>query len=100
MSIQIELKSEKNTIALAGRIDGRTWEEFQENLMPFITESEPSIKIDCKKIDYISSSGLRVFILADKKAHKLNGTITIAHLNDFCKDVFEISGLTHLFNFV
>ena len=100
MSIRIELKNEKNTITLSGRIDGQTCKEFQDNLMPFITEGEPSIKIDCKKVDYISSSGLRVFILADKKAHRLNGAITIANLNDFCKDVFEISGLTHLFNFV
>ena len=50
MSIRIELKNEKNTITLSGRIDGQTCKEVQDNLMPFITEGEPSIKIDCKKV--------------------------------------------------
>ena len=99
MSITILHQEDTNTIVVAGRIDTLTANQLEAQLLPAITEGSANITIDCSDVDYISSTGLRVFILADKKANQLNGTVTIKGLDDFLKDIFEISGLTDFFTF-
>jgi len=100
MNIRIENTHPTPIVHISGRIDTLTAGQLEEQLLPLITESCPSIILNCENVDYISSTGLRVFILADKKTHACNGTISIAGLSDFLKEVFDVSGLTDLFTFV
>ena len=100
MSIDISHQEDSNTVVVSGRIDTLTANQLEEQLLPAITEDSATITIDCSAVDYISSTGLRVFILADKKATQMNGSVTIKGLDDFLKDIFDVSGLTDFFNFV
>ena len=100
MSIDISHDASSNTIVVTGRIDTLTSNQLEDQLLPAITQDSPSITIDCSAVDYISSTGLRVFILADKKATQMNGSVTIKGLDEFLKDIFDVSGLTDFFNFV
>ena len=99
MSIQITSGASPQDVLITGRIDTLTAGEFEEQVLPLITPETPSITLNSSGVDYISSSGLRVFILADKKSQEYNGTITIVGLNDFLKDIFDVSGLTGFFTF-
>ena len=98
MSIDISHDASSNTIVVTGRIDTLTSNQLEVQLLPAITQDSPSITIDCSAVDYISSTGLRVFILADKKATQMNGSVTIKGLDEFLKDIFDVSGLTDFFN--
>ena len=100
MSIRIETESNTNSVMAIGRIDALTATEFEDTILPLISENNPSIKINCKKVTYISSAGLRAFILADKKSNNFGGRITITSLKDDLKNIFDIAGLTELFHFV
>ncbi len=100
MKTTVSVNSGKTTVFIAGRIDTLTSETLEKTVLPLINDKTNSIILDCTDVDYISSAGLRIFILADKKSHAYNGTITIAGLTEFCKDIFNVSGLTNLFNFV
>jgi len=100
MNILIEDTHPTPTVHISGRIDTLTAGDLEEQLLPLITETCPSIILNCENVDYISSTGLRVFILADKKTQSFNGITTIAGLNEFLKEVFDVSGLTDLFTFV
>ncbi|MGA0242227.1 MAG: STAS domain-containing protein [Candidatus Marinamargulisbacteria bacterium] len=88
-----------NTITVSGRIDTLTAPEFESKLLPRITKTSPKITIACHHVDYISSTGLRVFILAKQKCRLFNGAVVITGLDDFLKDIFDVSGLTELFEF-
>ena len=100
MNITIEKTSNEYTLFIEGRIDTLTSSSLEDACLPLITETTPNITIDCTKVNYISSTGLRVFILADKKSATYNGEVTIKGLNDFLKNIFDISGLTGFFKFV
>lgn len=100
MNITIKPSDDTTIILIDGRIDTLTATEFETACLPLITAASPNITIDCNKVDYISSTGLRVFILADKKCVAYNGQVTIANLTPFLKNIFDISGLTYFFNFV
>ena len=100
MNITIEKTNDEYTIFVEGRIDTLTAASFEDACLPLITDTTPDIIIDCSNVNYISSTGLRVFILADKKASLFNGAVTIKGLSDFLKNIFDISGLTSFFKFV
>jgi len=100
MNITINKTDTEYTVIVDGRIDTLTSSSLEEACLPLITETTPNIIIDCTKVSYISSTGLRVFILADKKSATFNGEVTIKGLSDFLKNIFDISGLTGFFKFV
>ncbi len=80
-----------------GRIDTNTSTEFEEKLVEILDRSETNIVVDLSEIDYVSSAGLRVFLMAAKKLKSLNGNFILAAMNDHIKEVFDISGFTPIF---
>lgn len=48
-------------------------------------------------MDYISSAGLRVLLMAAKKTAKLKGKVVLAALCANVKEVFDIAGFTSIF---
>ena len=80
-----------------GRIDTNTSTEFEEKLVEILDRSETNIVVDLSEIDYVSSAGLRVFLMAAKKIKSLSGNFILAAMNDHIKEVFDISGFTPIF---
>jgi anti-anti-sigma factor len=81
-------------LAPAGRIDMATADQFRERLMPLITTataSGESVVLDFSGVDYISSAGLRVLMLAAKEARSSGGRIAVAALQPLVNEIFQIS---------
>lgn len=77
-------------ISLIGRIDSSTYREL-ENEMLRITEQPPGrILVDCSQLEFLSSSGIRVFYLIAKKLEKINGKLVFMNPNENIRRVFEI----------
>ena len=54
------------TIATGERIDTINAVEFEKEITPILSEAGLKIIFDCTNLDYISSSGLRVILKAQK----------------------------------
>ena len=52
---------------------------------------------DFTSLDYISSAGLRVVLLAGKKLRASKGKMVLVGLQDMVREVFEMSGFLALF---
>ena len=52
--------------------------------------------IDFKNLDYISSAGLRVILKATKALKREDGKIMLCDMQDYVKEIFEISGFDSL----
>jgi anti-anti-sigma factor len=48
-------------------------------------------------MNYISSSGLRVFLVAQKKVLSLNGKLILCNMQPTIQEIFRISGFSNLF---
>lgn len=81
-----------------GRIDTETAEDFKKQLLEAVKES-PNLIIDLKDTDYISSSGLRVFLTV-KKELKNAGAFSIINPNESIMEVFDMTGFTRIFQVV
>jgi anti-anti-sigma factor len=82
-----------------GRIDTLSSKVIQDELLSCIEQGSMQIIIDLSKIDYISSMGLRVFIVAQKLLKPKKGELVISNIKPLLRQVFDISGFTALFSF-
>ncbi|MBK7645831.1 MAG: STAS domain-containing protein [Betaproteobacteria bacterium] len=81
-------------VSVSGRIDHITSEEFTQALDPLLdhcAESQPSLLLDFSGVDYISSAGLRVLMMASRRSKVQKGTFAIAALQPMVQEVFAIS---------
>ena len=79
------------TCRVAGRIDTITapvlLEVLEEN-----GEGIKEFRLDATKLQYISSAGLRVLLMASKKT----GKVTVTNTSEAVKDIFETTGFDQL----
>lgn len=78
-----------------GRIDAKTADEFSEKLLDSLKESLNLI-IDLRETVYISSSGLRVFLMAKKEIGD-RGAFSIINVNKEIMEIFEMTGVTQVY---
>lgn len=81
-------------VSVSGRIDHTTSEEFTKALDPLLdrcAQGHPSVLLDFSGVDYISSAGLRVLMMASRRAKAQKGVFAIAALQPMVQEVFAIS---------
>lgn len=94
------IKSEDNGVAileLKGRMDAVTSPEAEKALRELFDGGSAKLLIDLKNLEYISSAGLRVLLVAAKTIQQKSGKLALASLTDVVKEVFEISGFSSIF---
>lgn len=82
--------------ALGGRLDSTTAKDLEEVLKQKLDGGEQLILMDMEELDYISSAGLRVVLLAAKRLRSSDGRFGLSALKGEIRQVFEISGLLRI----
>ncbi len=94
--MELAAKRFADTVALypAGRIDHATADAFKAALAPHLTavaSGRDCAVIDLAAVEYISSVGLRVLMLASKQVKAQGGALAVAALQPVVREIFEIS---------
>ena len=84
-------------LCLAGHLDAITSVDADHELSEMIAEGKIKLLLDLAKLDYISSAGLRVLLVAAKQLQQKNGQIVLCSMTVSVKEVFEISGFSSIF---
>ena len=92
MKIDFNKSGDVLNIALDGRLDTTTAPEL-EGFIAKNYDGTGSIVIDCKKLAYISSAGLRVLLGAQKKT---KGAMKLVHVCELVMEVFEMTGFADI----
>jgi anti-sigma B factor antagonist len=85
-------------LGLKGRLDAYSATEVEKKLDAVIETGCVKMVVNLEGLEYISSSGLRVFLSQLKKVRKLQGDIKLACMKPYIREVFDIAGFTQLFN--
>ena len=99
MKTTIQELDQKFMATLEGELDTAAAAEVEEVLQPLYKSSGKDVYIDCEKLEYISSSGLRILISILKGARASGSKVTMLHVNDDIMTVFKLTGVNSLFNF-
>ncbi len=99
MTLEILEKDNQITGVLDGRLDTAACLQFSADMEPLMDKADKHIVLDCSKLAFISSSGLRLFLSLRKATIAKGGDITITGVTPEVKQVFAITGFYSLFNF-
>lgn len=95
--IEISEQNGGYVATLNGRLDTPAAVKAQQEIAPLIENADKVIVLDCSKLEYISSSGLRLFLTLRKAAAGKGGKVIIENINDEIKKVFMMTGFYNLF---
>lgn len=87
-------------VAAKGRIDALSAPEIQKVFHQLVLEGSRVLLADLSGVHYISSAGLRVFIITQKELKKVGGELLFLGLMPQVMDVFRMSGFDKLFRIV
>lgn len=97
MIFNIQEKDNGMLANVTGRLDTPAAVKAQQEIIPLLENAEKVITLDCTDLEYISSSGLRLFLTIRKEAAAKGGKVIIEHINDEIKKVFMMTGFFNLF---
>lgn len=84
-------------LKVSGRIDHASADGFKAALQPHLAQCKAGgsvVVLDFSEVEYISSVGLRVVMIAAKQAKAQQGAIGVAAMQPMVKEIFEISKFT------
>lgn len=97
MITKVEQLKDYAVVTIQGRIDTTNYNEFEKSISEVMNSGSLKILIDCSGLNYISSSGLRVFLITHKRMTATGGQLTLCSIQPAIKEIFDISGLTSFF---
>ncbi len=97
MDINIQDYKRVGVVTVSGRIDGATAPEFETHLKDLIQTGQNNMIIDMNKVDFMSSSCLRVMLTTRKALMKAGGRLVIADPSSRVTDTLDIAGIDVLF---
>jgi anti-anti-sigma factor len=84
------------TLKIVGRVDSSVAKALEQKVLD-VASRDGGIVVDLSGMHYVSSAGLRSFIILAKQARAKNQIIALAGMSDEVAEIFEISGLLELF---
>lgn len=96
MNIKVANAEGKTIVAVDGRIDTTNVTEFEKQ-MAELTDPSTAIEMECSELDYISSSGLRIFLSMQKKVGAAGGSLVLRNMRPEIREIFDMTGFSSIF---
>ena len=97
MEVKINNQDQITTAELIGRLDTPASQEISGDFDNLIQYAAGTVILDCTQLEYISSSGLRLFLSLRKAAASKGGKVIVKAINNDIRSVFMMTGFLNLF---
>lgn len=94
MNIQKVANGNELEIILDGRLDTNTAVALEQEIVDM--QGVKALTLNLKDLQYVSSAGLRVILMAHKKMRAAAGTMEVKHPNEMVMEVFEMTGFNDI----
>lgn len=98
MEITEERRADVLILRVIGKLDASTSKNLEDRILPVIAGSQGKLIVELSQLEYISSAGLRVFLLAAKRTDEVRGKMILCSLKDSVRQVFDIAGFSSFLN--
>jgi anti-anti-sigma factor len=92
LSIEDEIQGPAVVVRLSGQLDTLTAKPFETHLAQHIAEGQKRIIVDLASVGYVSSYGLRVFLLTAKQLRADRRAFILTGLTPAVQKIFRVSG--------
>ena len=97
MVTTIEQEGNNLIARFSGRLDTAAAVQTAQDVKPLMEAQNAVIILDCTDLDYISSSGLRIFLSVRKEAAAHGSKVIVRSINNDIRQVFMMTGFISLF---
>ena len=98
MKVNIQQNEKEVVVFLRGELDTIATTQMNDELNRVTDLTNQKLIIDCKDLEYISSSGLRFFMQLKRNSEQRGGSIQLRNLNEDVEEIFRLSGFHHIFD--
>ncbi len=99
MEVKIANNGQTVDVALVGRLDTASSMAVAKDFEALKEQADKTIVVDCAGLEFISSSGLRLFLALRKATLSKGGKMIIRRITEQVGNVFTMTGFFNLFEF-
>lgn len=96
MTVEKKMDGDTLTLSLSGRLDTTTAPDLEKMIVGELPDIQKLV-LDLADLEYISSAGLRVLLMAQKSMSRKGG-MDVLHPNELIMEVFDVTGFTDILN--
>ncbi|MEO5819319.1 MAG: STAS domain-containing protein [Vicinamibacteraceae bacterium] len=82
------------------QVDGRSAFQFEQDVLELLQDGTKYVVVDFAAVNLFASAGIRVLILLLHKLDARDGALVLSGLNQYIRNVLDVSGLTSQFTLV
>jgi len=97
MELKTYQENNATIIEITGHLDTMTSPEYEKQMNKIVEGGCNVLIVDCTKLDYISSSGLRVLLMTLKTISNKGGKLVLFGMQEAVFEVFKICRFDSLF---
>jgi len=98
MEIKTTMNGNEAVVTLSGRLDTTNYNDFENQTNEWFSNRITHLILDCSDLNYISSSGLRVFLTIQKRMMATGGKFSLFAMQPGIREIFDISGFSAIFS--
>ena len=98
MRIDERTADDVTIFSIAGKLDTHTSPKAQDRLLGSIDSGALKVAVNLEDLEYISSIGFRVLLMAAKRLQGDGGALRLWGIGGNVKEVFDISGFASVFD--
>jgi len=98
MDIQQIQEGDVLVLVPIGRLDTTTATDFESHVLGELGSGANRFVVDCSRLDYVSSAGLRVLLMLAKRLSGGKGSLVLSSMSPQVHEVFEIAGFSRIFS--
>ena len=98
MEMTIQQEGNEIKIKISGRMDTITTRECEKQITPLWELQAPNLVVDCSELSYVSSAGLRLFLVMQKQTTALKGSLRLVGMQPTIRETFNLTGFGILFH--
>lgn len=88
-----KIKTDANTVYLTGRFDASQTEDAKK----IFNQLKDSTLVDFAELDYISSAGLGVLLMTQKRLMEANQKLKLINMNNHVREIFKYARFDIIF---
>jgi anti-anti-sigma factor len=92
LHIDLEEIDQKVILRLDGRLDAATTPILERKINTLIGEGRHQLVLDCLRIDYLSSAGMRLLLSASKKLKTKKGSLVLFAIGEEVMEIIKLAG--------
>ena len=96
MKIETQKRDNAFVLAVSGRLDSQTVMEAEKEVTRWLDAGETKIVCDLSGLEYISSAGLRLILVAAKRLKAAGGGFCLCGVQGPIQEILDIAGFTKI----